>query len=121
MHRTTVSLVHESVHPDIHHDAQGKEREQYRGAAIAHERQGYSGNRHKADYHADVDQDVKAAAYTMTAEDKSGTLHLTRILRNDLWMVSTENYPTLRSFFQLVRTGDEEQVVLQPGNGAAVN
>jgi hypothetical protein len=22
-------LVHESVHPDIHHDAQGKEREQY--------------------------------------------------------------------------------------------
>jgi hypothetical protein len=46
---------------------------------------------------------------------------LTRILRNDLWMVSTENYPTLRNFFQLVRTGDEEQVVLQPGGGAAVN
>jgi hypothetical protein len=68
-----------------------------------------------------VDQDVKAAAYTMTAEDKSGTLHLTRILRNDLWMVSTENYPTLRNFFQLVRTGDEEQVVLQPGSAAAVN
>ena len=68
-----------------------------------------------------VDRDAKAAAYTMTAEDKSGSLHLTRILRSDLWMVPTENYPALRNFFQSVRTGDEEQVVLQPGSSTAVN
>jgi hypothetical protein len=68
-----------------------------------------------------VDRDVKAAAYTMAAEDKSGTLHLTRTLRSDMWMVPTENYPALRNFFQLVRTGDEEQVVLQPGSSTAVN
>jgi hypothetical protein len=57
----------------------------------------------------------------MIAEDKSGTLHLTRTLRSDLGMVPKENYPALRTFFQLVRTGDEEQVVLQPGSSAAVN
>jgi Domain of Unknown Function with PDB structure (DUF3857) len=68
-----------------------------------------------------VAQDAKAAEYTMTVEDKSGTLHLTRILRSDLWMVPAENYPALRNFFQLVRTGDEEQVVLQPGSSTAVN
>jgi hypothetical protein len=34
-------------------------------------------------------------------------------------MVPKENYPTLRSFFQAVRTGDEEQVVLQPSRSVA--
>jgi hypothetical protein len=68
-----------------------------------------------------IDQDVKAAAYGMKAEDRGGNLHLTRSLRSDLVMVPKENYPALRAFFQLVRTGDEEQVVLQPGNAAAGN
>jgi hypothetical protein len=52
----------------------------------------------------------------MKAEDRAGSLHLTRLLRSDLALVPKENYPALRAFFQLVRTGDEEQVVLQPGN-----
>ena len=68
-----------------------------------------------------VDQDVKAAAYAMKAEDRGGTLHLTRMLRSDLVMISKENYGALRAFFQLVRTGDEEQVVLQPGSTVTVN
>ncbi len=34
-----------------------------------------------------VDQDVKAAAYTMKSEDNSGSLHVTRVLRSDLVMV----------------------------------
>ena len=63
-----------------------------------------------------LDQDAKAAAYVMKAEDRAGSLHLTRLLRSDLAMVPKESYPALRAFFQLVRTGDEEQVVLQPGN-----
>lgn len=65
-----------------------------------------------------LDQDAKAAAYVMKAEDHGGNLHLTRMLRSDLAMVPKENYSALRTFFQLVRTGDEEQVVLQPGNAA---
>jgi hypothetical protein len=63
-----------------------------------------------------VDQDAKAAGYMMKAEDHAGVLHLTRLLRSDLSIVPKENYPALRAFFQLVRTGDEEQIVLQPGS-----
>jgi len=68
-----------------------------------------------------VDRDVKAAAYVMKAEDQGGNLHLTRSIRSDLMMVPKENYTALRAFFQAVRTGDEEQVVLQPGSTAAGN
>ena len=68
-----------------------------------------------------VDQNGKAVAYVIKTEDNKGTLHLTRLLRSDLMMVAKENYPALRQFFQLVRTGDEEQIVLQPGSNSAGN
>jgi len=63
--------------------------------------------------------DAKAALYSLKAEDNKGTLHLTRRLNMDLLMVSQKLYPTLRNFFQVVRTGDEQQIVLQPGASAA--
>jgi Domain of Unknown Function with PDB structure (DUF3857)/Transglutaminase-like superfamily len=68
-----------------------------------------------------VEQDAKAAAYTLKAEDQAGSLHLTRMIRSDLMMVPKANYSALRAFFQMVRTGDEEQVVLQPGSSSAGN
>ena len=61
-------------------------------------------------------QDVKAAAYILKAEEKNGTLQVSRTLRSDLYMVPKESYPALRQFFQVVRTGDEEQIILQPGS-----
>jgi len=63
-----------------------------------------------------VSQDAKALVYEMKAEERNGNLHVTRVIRSDLMLVPKENYPTLRMFFQLIRTGDEEQVVLQPGS-----
>jgi hypothetical protein len=63
--------------------------------------------------------DAKAAVYSLKAEDNKGTLHLTRRLNMDLLMVDQKLYPTLRNFFQVVRTGDEQQIVLQPGAAAA--
>jgi len=50
-----------------------------------------------------------------------GTLHLTRVLRSDLLMIDAKNYPALRNFYQLVRTGDEEQIILQPVGAQASN
>ncbi|HEY2460292.1 MAG TPA: DUF3857 domain-containing protein [Candidatus Acidoferrum sp.] len=60
-------------------------------------------------------QDAKAAVYILKVENDKGALHLTRVLRSDLMLVDAKVYPNLRTFFQVVRTGDEEQVVLQPG------
>jgi hypothetical protein len=35
--------------------------------------------------------------------------------------VEAKLYPTLRAIYQLVRTGDEEQVMVQPAAAAAAN
>lgn len=67
------------------------------------------------------DLDAKAAVYNLKVENNKGTLHLTRRLNMDLLMVEVKLYPTLRNFFQVVRTGDEQQIVLQPAAAAASN
>jgi hypothetical protein len=67
------------------------------------------------------DMDAKAALYSLKVENNKGTLHLTRRLNMDLLMVEVKLYPTLRNFFQVVRTGDEQQIVLQPGAAAAAS
>jgi len=59
--------------------------------------------------------------YTMQAENNKGTLHLTRSLDVDFLMIGKEYYGVLRQFFQLVRTDDEQQVVLQPAGTNASN
>jgi hypothetical protein len=64
---------------------------------------------------------VKAIVYTLQAENNKGTLHLKRTLNVDILMLPVENYATLRQVFQVVRTGDELQVILQPGGTSASN
>jgi len=64
---------------------------------------------------APVSRDARAVGYTLKAEDQHSTLHITRMLRSDLLVVDKANYVILHGFYQLVRTGDEEQIVLQPG------
>jgi hypothetical protein len=60
------------------------------------------------------DRDAKLLVYTMKVDEKNGTLHLERHLKSDLVMLEPKYYPAVRSFYESVRTGDEEQIVLQP-------
>jgi len=69
----------------------------------------------------DVDEDAHAAEYTIKFEQKTGTLHITRIIRSDLLMIPKSAYPSLRNFYQAVKSGDELQIVLRPGASAASN
>jgi hypothetical protein len=62
-----------------------------------------------------------AIAYTIKADNDKGSLHLNRTLNVDLLLIGLEHYAQLRNFFQVVRTGDEEQVILQPGGTSASN
>jgi hypothetical protein len=39
----------------------------------------------------------------------------------DVVLVPVANYAALRKIFQIVRTGDEEQVIVQPGGSTASN
>ena len=66
-----------------------------------------------------VDQDAKAVQYTLKAEGNNSSLHFKRALRSDLFMVPAEQYSALRTFYQLVRSGDEQQIVLQPGTASS--
>jgi len=65
------------------------------------------------------DTDAKAAEYTLKIDDNKSSVHISRMLRSELFMMPKEMYPTLRTFYQVVRTGDEQQIVLLPGAKAA--
>jgi hypothetical protein len=65
--------------------------------------------------------DAKAITYKMEAANEKGTLHLNRTLDVDVLLLPPAHYATLRKVFQVVRTGDEEQVILQPGSASARN
>jgi len=69
----------------------------------------------------ELNQDAKAVAYVLKVEDDKGTLRLRRMLRCDMVMVEPKLYPALRTFFQTVRTGDEQQIIVQPGAAAAAS
>jgi transglutaminase-like putative cysteine protease len=65
--------------------------------------------------------DAPLCGYRIEVENKNGTLHLTRrFAMHGIWQ-DKGNYGLLRDFYQTVRSGDELQIVLQPGSGAAAN
>lgn len=68
-----------------------------------------------------VDQDAKAVQYTLKAEGNNASLHFKRTLRSDLFIVPADKYSVLQTFYQLVRSGDEQQIVLQPGTAPTHN
>ena len=59
-------------------------------------------------------QDGHVAVYSLKVENDKGTVHVVRKLSVDILMLEPKYYGALRNFFQAVRTGDEEQVLLQP-------
>jgi hypothetical protein len=65
--------------------------------------------------------DAKVMLYTLKVENDKGSLHFERHLRSGLTFLEPKYYQALRNFYQAVRTGDELQVVLQPGATAARN
>ncbi len=64
-------------------------------------------------------KDGHVVAYDLKVENGKSTLHLTRTLRVDFMYLETKYYTALRNFFDVVRTGDEAQIVLQPGSTAS--
>lgn len=66
-------------------------------------------------------RDGRVIVYTSKAENDKGKLQLRRALNVDLMLADVKSYPALREFFQAVRKGDEEQVLLQPARASASN
>ncbi|MGA7295771.1 MAG: DUF3857 domain-containing protein [Terriglobales bacterium] len=67
------------------------------------------------------DQDGHVILYKLNVATTPEGLHLTRNFTIDILLLDPKYYPALRNFFQVVRNGDGEQIVLQPGEIHASN
>jgi hypothetical protein len=65
------------------------------------------------------DQDLKAAEFKLRVENEGTKVRIQREIRSDLVMVPKDMYPSLRGFFQIVRTQDDQQIVVQPVGASA--
>jgi Domain of Unknown Function with PDB structure (DUF3857) len=70
---------------------------------------------------AEQNRDAHVILYNLKVEKNAGDLRLLRKLSVDFMILDPKYYGALRAFFQAVRTGDGEQVVLQPGEIHASN
>jgi hypothetical protein len=68
-----------------------------------------------------VSQGPKPVGYNLKVDGDKQKLHWSRTLDVDLLGLETKYYPAMRKFFETVRTGDEQQIVLQPGPAIASN
>lgn len=66
-------------------------------------------------------QDRQAVLYSLNVENNKGSVHVLRKLNVDVMVLEPNYYPTLRNFFQAVKSGDEEQVLLQSSAASASN
>jgi hypothetical protein len=66
-------------------------------------------------------QDYRVVAYSVGAESDKTSLRLKRKLDINIFFLETKYYGPIRSFFQQVRAGDTEQVLLQPGATVSSN
>jgi hypothetical protein len=67
----------------------------------------------------DMTRDAKAVVYKRQAQNAGNTLTIKRELDSEIVMVAKEDYPILRGFYQVVKTQDEQQVVLQAAAASA--
>jgi len=59
--------------------------------------------------------DIKVATYTSSAQSAGGTLNMKRELVLNTIFIHQKFYAQVRDFYQSVRAGDEDQVVVTPG------
>jgi hypothetical protein len=62
----------------------------------------------------ETNQDFKLVAYISKVENDKGRLHLSRKLSTNIVLLDTKYYSSLQNFYRMVRTNDEEQIVLLP-------
>jgi hypothetical protein len=76
---------------------------------------------HVASVPAVQNNDGHIVQYSLKVDNNKDVLHLVRKINVDVLMLEVKYYPALRNFFQAVRSGDAEQVLLQPGPSVANN
>jgi hypothetical protein len=66
-------------------------------------------------------EDGHIVTYSLNVDKTQNSVHMTRKVTWDFLLIESKYYPALRNFFQGVRSGDDQQIVLQPAATAASN
>ncbi len=66
-------------------------------------------------------RDAHVLTYNLKVDKDGATLHITRKLTWDFLLLEAKYYSALRDFFQMVRTADDQQIVLEPAAAPAGN
>jgi len=64
-------------------------------------------------------RDGHIVTYNLSVATDKNVLHISRKMTFDFLLLEVKYYASLRNFFQVVRTGDEAQIVLQSGTTTA--
>jgi hypothetical protein len=59
-------------------------------------------------------KDATVVLYSLKTATEKGAVHVKRDLKVDITLLDPKYYMALRNFYEVVRTGDEQQIVLQP-------
>ncbi len=62
-----------------------------------------------------LSEDGHVITYSMKVENDKSKIHVTRTLDTNFVILEAKYYPALRTFYQQVRAGDKQQIVLQSG------
>ena len=60
-------------------------------------------------------------AYTLSAQNDGSVIHLSRKFTVEFILMEARYYPALRNFFQKIKSGDDQQIVLEPVAPTASN
>lgn len=66
-----------------------------------------------------TNRDLKLVSYLLQAENDKEILHLSRKLSTDILLLDVKHYASLQNFYRMVRTNDEQQIVVGSGVEAA--
>jgi len=61
----------------------------------------------------------RVVTYSLMSTNNNGTLHFARSLSVDFVILEAKYYSALRNYYQRIKTGDDEQIVLEPGAARA--
>lgn len=65
--------------------------------------------------------DGRVVLYSFKVEKDGSRIHLSRKLDLGILFMDQKYYPALRNFFQVVRTGDDQQIILEASSATAKN
>jgi len=66
-------------------------------------------------------QDAKVLTYDLKVDNGGGTVRIVRRFNVDLVLLDAKYYPALRKFYEVIRSSDEQQILLLPSVSAAGN